>query len=266
LKQVVVKMVDVAKIQADSDFFDKMLEMIPANVYYPPVQENDAMGKFAHNKKGKAPMQSHKENTKKGKKRKLAKFDPKNPNSALDVQRLNFQEKNEQQKAASGKKKGKGKNKNKKAKTLAASGTPSIGGGGGVLDALRAKLAAKLAGLESQRTSSKPIERQKRKKGKKEGKDAKDKTKGSDKKTAPAKAKKDKKAAASVETTDTTDSPAAGAAGEASKKKKKGRDKHKEKDAPFTHLMFGASRMTLRSGTPARTPRRVRRKPPRNSC
>ncbi|KAJ3029734.1 surfeit locus protein, partial [Rhizophlyctis rosea] len=63
--------------------FDSLVELIPPKYYLTTENDHEPAGKYAHNKKNKAPKQAIKEATKKAKK---AKLDPENYKSVLDIQ------------------------------------------------------------------------------------------------------------------------------------------------------------------------------------
>ncbi|KAJ3035409.1 surfeit locus protein [Rhizophlyctis rosea] len=63
--------------------FDSLVELIPPKYYLTQDNDQEPTGKYAYNKKNKAPKQAIKEATKKAKK---AKLDPENYKSVLDLQ------------------------------------------------------------------------------------------------------------------------------------------------------------------------------------
>jgi len=71
-------------IEEDAAYFDRMMNLIPSNMYLPPeVDENQWKSKYMKNKHSKAPKQNVKESSKKGKR---AKFDANQTKTTVDAQ------------------------------------------------------------------------------------------------------------------------------------------------------------------------------------
>jgi len=90
------------RLEEHAKHFDKMLEFISVDVYYPPeVSEEDWANRFTKNKDNKAPKLAIKQATKKAKK---ARLNPANYKSVPDIQKEVLEEKMEatKEKAAAG--------------------------------------------------------------------------------------------------------------------------------------------------------------------
>ncbi|KAJ3313618.1 surfeit locus protein [Gonapodya sp. JEL0774] len=72
-----------ARLARHASAFDTLVSLIPPAFYFPRKDDQDGGGKFAHNKKRKAPQQEVKEATKKAKR---AKLDPDNLKTVVDIQ------------------------------------------------------------------------------------------------------------------------------------------------------------------------------------
>lgn len=81
------------RLSRDVQIFDNLLKLIPAK-FYVMEKNDDAAGKFQHNKRKKAPKQAIKDRTKKAKK---AKLDPTNIKSIGELQEEKAKELLEQQ-------------------------------------------------------------------------------------------------------------------------------------------------------------------------